>query len=250
MLVICSPAAANCLNAVYDESLPVTSSSPADGASVTPSPSSAVPFEVVSVHGAAGFLVRVTTQNVLGDDGTLSDLNMADEFALAESTTNFGVYQGVSLTGPTHWTNVPGRYYWQIFGYDSYFDPSTGTIVCHAYKSAVYTINVVAPSGGSGSPPPITLSDAKRYATIMVRQRTHRTASGTISCSRVNSFTLHCNLAWTAGGYSYRASGRFWNYIASDGNAYWWYDFSGTRFALSCLAQHSRSWCGRHFRWH
>src|ERR1700693_1117046 len=74
--VACAQASASCVDGVYDEALPITSAVPTGGASVAPSPSANVGFSIMSpVHGV-GLIVRVTTQNTLGQTGTLSDLNM------------------------------------------------------------------------------------------------------------------------------------------------------------------------------
>ena len=263
LLATATAASASCLNGVYDEPLPVTSVSPTDGGSVTASSTAPFSYSIVSpVHMPGGLYVRVTSQNTLGQTGTLSDLNMVGVAPLGESSTNFGVYQGISPAAPTFWTNVPGRYYWQAFGTVS--EAGVGTVVCHAYASPVYTFDVVAPpSGGGGpatgpggtttiqpSPPPLSFGDAKSGAAYMVYHRTHKRPRLSRSCSRINRTTIHCQLAWLAGPYSYSAAGKFWSYVGSDGNTYKWYDFNGKRTWRTC-ATHRR--CSNHsqrFHWH
>jgi hypothetical protein len=243
VLALCSAAGATCLDGVYDQPLPVSSTTPADGASVTASPSAVQWFLASPVHGAT-LSVVVATQNVLGNDGVLSSLNMVDDFALAESNT-YGDYVGVSNAGASLWVNTPGRYYWQAFGQQSYFDPNLGYIVCNAYASPVYTVNVAPPG-----PPPITTQDAKAFARQMVHMKTGRFPRIRSTCAQIDSNTVHCNLAWTSAGTSFTARGRFWDYIASDGNAYWWFDFRGTRTSLACSKVHPGSRrCRRSFHW-
>ena len=254
------PAAANadCLNGVYDTPLPVSSSTPATGATVAPSPTMAVSFTLASpappANGLDVLSVRVATQNTLGQNGTLSDLNQVDDFALPESSTNFGVYHGVSNTGPTLWINTPGTYYWQAFGSFSYFDPGAGKVVCTAYASQVYTIRVQPPSGPPTPTEPHALSfnDARSYAPQMIRRRTHRTVTrGSIRCTKIDRVTQRCHLAWSASGYKWQADGRFWNYL-SNGKAYWWYDFKATRSWRMCVRRHHKTRCTthrQHFHW-
>jgi hypothetical protein len=260
-LLCAGTASANCLDGVYNETLPITALSPADGASMAPAGSLPVSFALASPVQASGLSVRVTSQSTLGQNGTLSDLNTLDEFALADSITDPGNYRGVSNKGSILWNNHPGTYYWQIFGTAGNYGTPTPSDVCHAYASPVFTITVTAPP-----PPPVTtpsprsvptpsrltFNDARSYAVTMIRQRTrHNISRGTITCTGVNDWTRHCNLAWASGGYSYHASGRFWNYVGSDGKAYWWYDFRGTRTSLTCAERHPRSYgCTQRFHWH
>jgi hypothetical protein len=152
------PAWASCANQVYDEALPVSSSSPLDGASYSPT-SNRVGWEVVTMHGLEALDVRVDTQATLGNDGTLSTLNEVDDFGLGESNT-YGHYTGASNGGANWWPNRPGQYYWQAFGIGESTDPNTGILTCHLYAGPVYTITVAAlqPQG----PTPITGDDMLR----------------------------------------------------------------------------------------
>ena len=208
-----------------------------------------MPVTIVSTAQRTSLVVRVTSQPTLGQTGTLSDLYMVDDFALAESLTDPGYYQGVSNIGPTLWTNTPGTYYWQAFGFQSYFDPGAGAIVCHAYAGPVYTINVVQPAP---TVPPIAVQDGRSYAVQMVQMRTGARPRLTIACTQADAWTLRCSLAWRAGSSSYTAAGRFWHFL-SKGTAYWTYDFAGTRTWRTCVRRHRKSRCTAHrqsFRWH
>jgi hypothetical protein len=154
-----SPAWASCTNQVYDTSLPVSSSTPANGASLAPA--NGISWEVVTLHGLLSFSVRVATQSTLGNDGTLSTLNAVDQFPFIESNT-YGYYTGYSAAGGIQrWSNTPGLYYWQAFGEAETVDSNTGALSCTLYASPVYTITIAAPQP-QGPNPPITDDDSLR----------------------------------------------------------------------------------------
>ena len=154
-----TPAWATCANQVYDEALPVSSSSPPDGASYSPT-SNRVGWEVVTMHGLEALYVRVATQATLGNDGTLSTSNEVDDFGLGESNT-YGYYTGASNGGANWWPNRPGQYYWQAFGIGESTDPNTGLLTCDLYASPVYTITIAAPQP-QGPTTPITNDNSLR----------------------------------------------------------------------------------------
>jgi hypothetical protein len=258
LLVTPSAALADYTNMVYDQPIPLTSTSPANAAAITQS-WSAIPWEVVSpVHGAS-LHIRVATQPVLGNDGTLSTLNMVGGSTLVESNT-YGYYTGLSGGA---WTNTPGQYFWQVFGFGPPFvDPNTGVRTSEWYASPVYTITIAAPQQPpppppappapptAASPSPIKLSDASQAARYMIRSHLHRTPQGRIHCTGLNTPTVHCKITWTASSYWYTATGRFWSYIGSDGNQHWWYDFKGTRTSTACMRSPHPVGCSRTFHWH
>ena len=159
-----TPAWATCANQVYDEALPVSSSSPPDGASYSPT-SNRVGWEVVTMHGLLFLDVRVGTQGTLGNDGTLSTLNGVDDFGLGESNT-YGYYTGASNGGANWWPNRPGQYYWQAFGEAESVDPNTGVLTCHLYASPVYTITIAAPQPPPQQPTPPITNDNSLRATL------------------------------------------------------------------------------------
>ncbi len=222
-LMCAGTASASCgLNDIYDTPLPVTAVSPADGSSVWQSASTPVSFSLVSpvphMNGLASWSLRVTTRNVLGGTGILSDLYSVDEGALVESTTNFGVYRGASLTGRPFWTNTPGMYYWQIYGEPTYFDPETGQIVCTGYASPVYTLTVTAPPPPPVTTPPPSAPSAPRLPWMTVstgRTYTYNTVSGVLprvfhhrygykaSCTRRSAARISCNVRFSSGPNDY-----------------------------------------------
>jgi hypothetical protein len=219
-LVCAGTASANCLDGVYNETLPITASSPADGASIAPAGSLPVSFALVSPAPLPGLTVRVTSQNPLGQNGTLSDLgHTVDSFALGDSTTDPGNYRGVSNKGPSWWTNYPGTYYWQMFGQETHFDPATHSIVCHAYASPVYTLTIAAPpppAVTSPPAPPVTTPPSSAppkpqlpWMTVSTaRTYTYNTISGVLprpfhhryeykaSCTRRSAVRISCNFGF------------------------------------------------------
>ncbi len=248
LLATAGSALADCNNMIYDEPLPITSASPANGASILQSATQGVPFSIVSTaQHVSSMAVRVTSQNVLGANGTLSDLHQLDFFTLGNSITDPGNYNGVSNVSAGWWPNYPGTYYWQAFGIE--LDYSYPTSVCHWYASPVFTITVTAPPPPPPTAPPITMSDGTSDAAYMVHQRTGTRPQIGTQCFFVNTLTLQCALRWKAGRYSYNASGRFWNFLGSNGLAYWEYNFSGNRSWRTCRRHHGCRIHRQYFRW-
>jgi hypothetical protein len=151
-----TPAWATGANQVYDEALPVSSSSPPDRSSYSPT-TNRVRWEVVTMHGLEALYVRVATQGTLGNVGTPSTLNAVDDFGVGESNT-YGYYTGASNGGVNWWPNRPGQYYWQAVGIGDSTDPNTGVLTCQLYAGPVYTITIAAPQPAPSSqqPPPTT----------------------------------------------------------------------------------------------
>ena len=284
LLATATPASATCFNGVYDEAMPITASSPPDGTSMVASGVSPIKFSIrTPVHGGE-IAVEVATQNVPGQDGTLALDYATDSGQMFQSDADPDLHAGTSHFGSGWWTDTPGTYYWQAHTVSS--DSLTGQFGCHMYKSPVYTLTITAPppsDGGSpptgnggttgspptgnggttgiggGSPPPPTIrpssphlsfGNAKSDAAYMVNSQTHKHPRLFRGCSRINRSTIHCQLAWLAGRYSYSAAGKFWSYVGSDGNAYWWYDFSGKRTWRTCAARQRCSHHSQRFHWH
>lgn len=103
-------ASATCANQVYDEVLPITAASPADGASfqtgITTTP---VVFSLrTPVHNTLIYL-EVATQNVPGQDGTLANDYQSDFVGMSESDADPDLYtRSLSAAFSTYWTNTPG----------------------------------------------------------------------------------------------------------------------------------------------
>ena len=275
LLATATAASASCGNGVYDETMSITASSPTDGTSMVASEVSLIKFSIRTPVHNASIALEVATQNVPGQDGTVADDFRKDFLLMSESDADPDLYTATaSSVGPTWWTNTPGTYYWQTHAVVGSTSP-TGQVECHMYKTPAYTLTITAPppSGGGGpstgdggttgigggsppaptvppSPPPLSFGNAKSDAAYMVYRRTHKHPRLSSSCSRINRSTIHCQLAWAAGRYAYTAAGKVWNYVGPDGNAYWWYDFSGKRSWRTCATHRRCSNHSQHFHWH
>ncbi len=96
------------------------------------------------------------------------------------------------------------------------------------------------------------MSEVRSYAATMVRARTHKRPRLTLTCSRMDAWTVHCSVRWKTGISSYAVSGRFFHYLQG-ARAYWWYDFTGTHKWHSCRVRHGRRACTAYvqrFRWY
>jgi hypothetical protein len=162
--------------------------------------------------------VRVTSQNTLGQNGTLSDLNTVDEFVLGESITDPGNYRGVSNKGSILWNNHPGTYYWQIFGTAGYYGTPTPSDVCHAYASPVFTITVTAPAPPPVATPPPSAPSTPQLPWMTVsngRTYTYNTVAGVLprvfhhrygykaSCTRRSAVRISCNVRFSSSPNDY-----------------------------------------------
>jgi hypothetical protein len=252
----------DCTNGVYDEPPPpIASITPATNTAIEQSYVYPVRFTVVSPIHFAGFYIRVSSRPQLGQTGILSDLVGLDDTILTESATDPDYYFGqASFTGSslTTWTDVPGTYYWQLFG--SWRDYS---FTCHAFAGPINTITITPstpsalppppptppeqpspPPGVPPSRPPITTAQALSYATRMIRARTGRRPHIRLSCAKTDIQTLQCALRWSGGGLMYLATGRFTR-SATPTVAY---DFKGTRVEQTC--SHRRRCSTRTTRFH
>jgi hypothetical protein len=129
------------------ETLGYSSLTPANGASFPASPSRyGLPWMMTGARPQMSLSVRVSTTPDLGSDGaTLSDLHQVDYFAMAESSTDAGVYRGVSNGGSSRWTNVPGTYYWQVEANWSEYQADPPKYTSHYAVTPVFTIAIQAP---------------------------------------------------------------------------------------------------------
>jgi hypothetical protein len=95
------------------------------------------------------------------------------------------------------------------------------------------------------------MSEVRSYARRMIRDRTHRTPSLSLSCARISLWRFDCSIEWLVGSSHYLASGHFYNYL-QNGRAYWWYDFTVKRSWLTCTTRRGTSRCMTHrqrLRW-
>ena len=84
---------------------------PDEGAVVTQTATARIPGTITGgPANAYGIYVRVSLTPDVGTDGqTLSDLHTLDYFVMAGSSTDVGVYRGVSNAGPTRVAQLPGH---------------------------------------------------------------------------------------------------------------------------------------------
>jgi hypothetical protein len=146
-----------------------------------------------------------------------------------------------SATSTSYATTTAGTDYW------------VATYNGDANNAPVSSAKAAGPVQITPAPPPrrMTLSDAQRHATAMIRSRLHRTPRTRISCRRISNSAWQCRLTWTATGQSYTAIGRFYNYTGPDGSARWGYDFRVTRTSIACVKQHRHSArCSMTLHWH
>jgi hypothetical protein len=253
-----APALADCTNGVYDEPLPpIATITPAPNAAIEQSYVYPVHFTVTSPNHFVAFYIRVSSRPQLGQTGILSDLVGVDDTILTESATDPDYYFGqTSFTGSslTTWTDVPGTYYWQLFG--SWRDYS---FACHAFAGPTNRITITpsppAPPASPPAPPPnspaapaepsVTLAQAARYAAGMVFAHTGRRPHIGLSCHSTNLHSLQCALWWTAGGSSYRAAGQFTRPAPRRAA----YDVNGYRAWRSCIRPRHCSIRTTRFRW-
>jgi hypothetical protein len=244
-----APALADCTNGVYDEPLPPTTSiAPAPNAAIEQSYVHPVRFTVVSPIHFVGFSIRVSSRPQLGQTGILSDLVDLDDTILTESASDPDDYFGeASFTAVslTTWMDVPGTYYWQLFG--SWRDAA---FTCHAFAGPINTITITPspPSPPPATPPPpsapapaptpaITAAQARRSAAAMVYARTGRRPRLRLGCTAMSPQSVQCVLRWAAGRSAYRAAGEF----TPAG-----YDVRGTRVRRNCVR---RRRCSTRFHW-
>jgi hypothetical protein len=244
--------------AATPEQLVPSSLAPANGASFVarPGPGTGVPWSMtwsVPPGSPAYVWVSVSTTSDLGTVGaTLSDIHQIDYFAMAQSQTNPGYWQGVSNVGPTLWTNTPGTYYWQVQA--MYADYGTAPFTDHTLVSPIYSIVIVPPPAPTPPPAPppsapaptsgvFTKAEARADVPRAIAHSTHHTPSNvTDVCTREALDAFFCRVTWT--DPQYRWQGRLSLKLDSATNTVT-FSFAGTRSARKCLRRHSASACAR-----
>jgi hypothetical protein len=269
LLVFAGSALADCANGRYDEPLPpITSITPGADVAIEQSYIYPVRFTVVSPIHWVGFYIRVASRPQLGQTGILSDLVDLDDTILTESATDPDYYFGESsftAVSLTTWMDVPGTYYWQLFG--SWRDDA---FTCHAFAGPINTITITpsgpptpaspagptapappppsapgrpapsAPGSGPAPTPAGTPGDAAR----MVHARTGRWPRIRLGCGRTTRHGLRCTLRWSAGRVSYLATGQF-----TRGPSGLAYDFRGIRAWQTCPRHRRCSTTTARFHW-
>ena len=165
------------------EPLPFSTLTPDDGAVITQtaSPAGVQWYLTGGPNDAYYIVVRVSSTPDVGSDGqTLSDLHQLDDFLLGKSSTDIGVFRGVSHGGAAAWPNYPGTYYWQASA--NWGDPSP-PYALHTALGPIRRITVAAPQPPAAPPAPpstppnpllMTPSMARYFVRATIRRHTSR----------------------------------------------------------------------------
>ncbi len=237
------------------EPLPVSSTSPANGATI-PLPTGPVPFEVVvPVTHPYSMSVEVSTQNIPGQDGSLADDYRKDFFSLFKSDAYPTIYRGQSeyVAGGNWWSSTPGTYYWQVHAY--YSDGEAPYF--HDYLSPVYTLVIApaaAPPSVAESPPgtiaPLTLSESYAAVKEIIRNETGKPAHHLSNkCRKTSTYRAICQADWTSSARTtastFLYSGTF-GLIAGTTNHFL---FLGLRARYGCAKRHGARRCAHKVSW-
>jgi hypothetical protein len=248
--------------------LPVTTTSPANGATIMglTGAGQSVPFEVTSpLADLTGVYVEVASQPApLGQDGTLAADFELDYFPLQESDAYPGTYRGLSNDGRA-WAQTPGTYYWQVQGFE--VDRSAGYPVWRRVVSPIFALTVVLPACADSldndgddqvdaedwgceadaddsevltAVPRLGREAAKHLIRLTLRERfardyragNHKRIAG---CDRRSRVRMRCRASWSAGDVSWRGRVTVWN--SREGETVRWnysYAIKRTNEACNC----------------
>jgi hypothetical protein len=242
------------------EPLGLTAATPADGATVPPTPTGGIPWQI-AITGpppGANVLVTVSTSRATAADGvTLADENRVDFFFLSESTTTPGAYSGRSDPGPNAWSATAATYYWQVRA--TWTDASS---VLHTAASEIERIGIgTAPAAAPPSAPGRTPSsarttlamsalDARYYVRAVIRARTRRQPRNLhYGCARLSSQSFRCRPSWRDSRNIYSATVTF-THARSGQRIIARGTLTGARASRRCARSRTVKSCGRRFRWH
>jgi hypothetical protein len=249
------------------ESLALTSTSPVDGATIAPTPSGGIPWQVFGGPPGADALLTITTKPDTTDGQTLSDANRVDFVFMSEDPTHPGVYTASSDPGPNAWSGVVGVYYWQIH--------ATWTDAAGVFHDAVSPIarigigtappplagpgsgqgSTLGGAGGSATPARTTLAmsatDAAYYVRTVIRQRTKRSpAKLHYGCTRRSTSSFRCRPAWRDSRNVYSSATVTFTHARTGARIVARGTFGGRRSSRRCLRTGTPRTCGRRFTWH
>jgi hypothetical protein len=165
-----------------------------------------------------------------------------------------GAQDNTSAPYDRHTYLLPGTYAGQVTVADGVGNRTTQPFSVTIAPATPPPLSGGSPAGSTQphpTPPFLTVSAAHGYTALLIARRTGAHARVGVSCTRVNPQTLRCKLTWTARGYSYDASGRFWLSEGRDNTFHPSYDFRGTRTGIACAKHHRRhlDTCKRSFHW-
>jgi hypothetical protein len=179
------------------------------------------------------------------------------------SSTDVGVFRGVSNAGPTWWTNFPGTYYWQASAnWTDYIadDPTTpaydAQTIYHQALTPIRRITVTAPQ--QPTPPAAAPPNPLRMTTVMaqyfvratIRTKTRREPIGlNYRCARSTVTAFVCHPAWRDRVFAYRGTAQMRNTRAVGTTVYARVRFDGKRAKRSCLRRKSFTRCAAKVHW-
>jgi hypothetical protein len=253
------------------EPLPYASLSPPNGQVYAAQAQTGISWMLTGGPSAAIYVtVSVSRSNAVGSDGvTLSDLSQVDSFILGQSSTDVGVFRGVSHAGPSAWPNFAGTYYWQVQARWTEFPPYPALPTYHYAVSPIFAINIQAPPPPvqpTPTPPPtvtttptppqrrapsmiMVASDARYYVRTMIREQTGRTPRGLkYGCARLTTRSFRCRPSWYDRRYVYAGTATFRHFLEGR-ELYASATFTGLRATPSCAKRRSVKSCARRVRW-
>jgi hypothetical protein len=213
--------------------------------------------------------LEVSTQPLLGQDGTLANDFQQETTILTESDAFPGMYRGTSMYVPDGfwWDSTPGIYFWQVsateyqtappFEIVHYVSP-TYSLTITAEGSATTTqssspspgpVSLAPPSGGTTS----TMSLAEAYEAVkgIIRLRTgHYARRLKDHCVKEAQTSSVCSARWVA---PLPLTARTWIYagrfeLEAEGESVN-YAFRGARAEWRCIRRHGVRACARVVHW-
>jgi hypothetical protein len=247
-LALAAPAAA--------EPLAISSSTPADRATLPPTPTGGIAWQITAAAVPDDAMVSVTVSSspATGPDGTLPTDNRVDFFFLSTSGVPGG-WSGRSDPGPNAWSANVGTYYWQVVATwtdaGGVFHSGTGPIArlgIGTAPAAAPPSTTTAPAGARTTTAMSPL-DALFYVRTVIRRHTKRPAVGLhYSCARLNSRAFRCRPAWRDSRNVYTTTATF-THVRSGGRIVARATASGRRASRQCVRTRSVARCARPFRW-
>jgi hypothetical protein len=241
------------------EPLPITSTSPADGATI-PIPDGLIVFQFTTPLDLDDAHIVVGTQ--LEQDGTLARSDEVDYFTVDVSDSDPRTYREVASYS---WTQHPGTYYWQIEARrpgepeESELGSEPRPPKIDRYLSPVYSLVIAGrsavpppqpPSAPGFTPPILTLSESYSAVERIVKERSGDHADRLHDkCHRESQNTATCEASWAL---SYRASAPTWQYVGDfqlEARTVLRFSFTGRRARYGCVRRLGVKHCATKVHW-
>ena len=253
LLVLAAPAGAV-------DPLTVTSSSPADRASVPLTPTGGIPWQITvagDVPADAGVSLTISSTGATGPDGVTLATGDRVDFVFLSPNGAPGGWSGRTDPGPNAWSATAGTYFWQVI---ATWTDAAGVFHQAVTGAARLFLGIPAPAaptgpgaGGGGGRPRTTLRmsavDARYYVRTVIRRRTKRApARLRYGCAPRNTRTFRCGPTWRDSRNVYRATASF-THVRSGGRVVAQATVTGRRASRQCVATRSFASCSTRFRW-